>query len=472
MEAPCMRRPASLHRRLQGHRHRWYGPRVALVVALAALGVSLGADLAVAVPKEAEIFRSIETKRKKPLAPNELPRFYGRHPNPTKVEELPLEIPGNVQQPTRRESMLRAQLKSGEMPTNEEFERPIQVFSTRARQDVKYLSVQRREFNRRAKNWAREMIVQGLEPSTPTLQMLMLGCAAVGDGSGTEWYLDWMMMHNRPLGRLEYNAVIGAYGVEGEPMEARKWLDRMREAGIAPDAKSYAGIVEAWERIGNRKRMLEALLEMRQAEAGNELGDPLDPRHAALPYYAMARSYVRVADSPRALALLKHLQAKKVPLTHEAHKLRLEVHLRTPPGPRRSLPEIERAFRDLVRSRPKKSPIYSNKLGMMCRYALGSQQYEDILKEHGTSDEEVVADIPSGEATRRWRRANIQAALEKHKSGREAIQKKREDQKLFRKRLKAREGAQMGKVEGGYRVAGQAGLPEWMTLPAPEKFGY
>jgi len=186
----------------------------------------------------------------------------------------------------------------------------------------------------------------------------------------------------------------------------------------------------------------------------------------------MARSYVRVADSPRALALLKHLQVKKVPLTHEAHKLRLEVHLRTPPGPRRSLPEIERAFRDLVRSRPKKGPLYGNRLGMMCRYALGSQQYEDILKEHGTSEEELVADIPSGEATRRWRRANIMAALEKHKSGREAIQKKREDQKLFRKRLKAREGAQMGKVEGGYRVAGQEGLPEWMTLPAPEKFGY
>lgn len=448
---------------------------MAALAALAALGAAVTAGLAAAVPvvpKEAPIFRKFEGKQKG-LPPDKLPKWYGRHPNPPKVEKLALEIPGGVQKQTRREAMLRTKLRKGDMPDIDEFERAIQVFASRARQDVTWLPVQRREFMRRAKRWAGEMLLQELQPSARTLQFLLLGCASVGDVSGAEWYVQWMERNNRTLGRLEYNALITAHGIEGNPTKACEWFDKMQASGCAPDAKSYAGKVEAWERVGNRKRMLEVLAQMQEEEASGRMADPVHPRDTALPYYAMARSYVKVADTPRALAVLKHLQAKKIPLTHEAHRLRLEVHLRTPPGPRRSVPEIERAFRDVIRCRPKNGPLYSSRLGRWCRYALGNSRYEEILNEMGTSEEALIPDLPGGEASRRWRRASIQAALRgRRNSGRHAIHRPSEDEKWFRKRLQAREGAKMGEVKGGFRIAAESGLPEWMTLKKPEKHGY
>jgi len=442
------------------------------LVTTAGLAVTMprGAPIA---PREASIFRKMEGKQKN-LPPDKLPRWYGRHPNPTKKEYLPLKIPGKVQRPTRREAALRQKLRKADTPDAAEFEKAIQVFANRARQEVQWLPVQRREFMRRAKRWAGEMLLQDLAPSAPTLRSLLLGCSSVGDVSGSQFYVEWMQRNNRKLGRLEYNAVITTHAVEGNPEQANEWLQRMREAGVRPDAKSYAGVVEAWERVGNRKGMLEGILAMREAEAMGELGEPMDPHDAALPYYAMARSYVKVADSPRALAVLKYLQAAGVPLTVEAHKLRLEGHLRTPPGPRRSVTEIERAFRDVVKYGPKGGPLYSKRLARMCRYALGQARYKAILEEMGVSEEAVTPDLPSSESARTWRRASIQAALRKREcTGVSAIKRaSNKDEKWFERRLQARRGAKLGKVAGGIRVPGESGLPEWMTLTRPELHGY
>jgi len=424
-----------------------------------------------ALPKEAPIYRSIETRRKREMPPHKLPKFYGRHPNPTKPERLPLEVPGGVQKPTKREAALRAKLNHGEKPAKEDLEKVIQVFANRARQELRWLAVQRREFIRRGKRWAGEMLLQELEPGTPTVQVLLLGCAATGDVSGAEWWVRWLGRNARPVGRLEYNCVIAAHGTEGQPREAERWLERMRVAGFAPDARSFAGVVEAWERVGNRKRMLQVLLQMQEAEGGGQLGAPLDPRDAALPYHALARSYTKVADAPRALSVLKHLQAGPSPLTHETHKLRLEAHLRTP-GRRRSCEEVERALRDAVGARPGSGPLFHGRLAAMCRNTIGDGRFEEILAELGTSEEELVPDLPGPDASERWRVASIQAAMKGPSTGKGAIQKKNDDERWFRRRIKARKGAKMGEIQGGYRMPGTQGMPEWMTLPVPVRYGY
>jgi len=315
-------------------------------------------------------------------------------------------------------------------------------------------------------------VLQNREPSQLTVRRLLLACAANGDVSGAEWWMRWMKKKKRPIERLEYDAVIGAYGEEGLPRGASGWLERMIQAGLAPDARSYAGVIKAWEKLGNRKRMLAVLREMRDAETQGQVGKPLDPGDAALPYLAAARSYADVADAPRALAILKHLQAREIPLTYEAHLLRLEVHLRTPPGPRQSLTEIERALRDVILNRPRGRAVLSYTLRDLCRDVLGDFQYSRILRQLGVSQKEISVTPKGAHLEDKWRRSTVAFALENDRKGRMVLMRKNQDNKWFMRRIKDRKGAKMGAIETGYRIPAERGLPEWMTLPLPEKYGY
>jgi len=451
----------------------WPNSAIQLVAAAAVVCAALlGTGLA-ALPVEAPLFRSVEVKRKRPLKDGEqLPKWYGKHPCPEEPEEIMTKIPGEVESETQREADLRKKLRYKELVTNEEFEKLVEVFSSRARSELKWMPVQRRHFLKRAKRWAGEMVLQDREPSQITVRRLLLACAANGDVSGAEWWMRWMQKNNRPIKRLEYDALIGAYGEEGLPRGARGWLERMVQAGFAPDARSYAGVIQAWEKLGNRKRMLTVLQEMRDAETQGHLGKPLDPRDAALPYLAAARSYADVADAPRALAILKHLQAREIPLTYEAHLLRLEVHVRTPPGPRQSLTEIERALRDVILERPLGKAVLSSALCDMCRYTLGEENYLRILQELGVQQKEISVTPIGADLADQWRRSRLARAMEDEDTGRQVLMRKNEDDKWFKGRLEARQGAVMGEIETGYRIPAEQGLPEWMTLPLPERYGY
>merc|ERR1719253_1978361 len=311
-----------------------------------------------------------------------------------------------------------------------------------------------------------------MEPSELSLRLILMACSSTGDIAGAEYWFGWMESNGREMGRLEYDAVINAFGQEGRPQKAREWMQRMEEAGIAPGAKSYAGLVEAQERLGNRRAMLEALMEMKRVESEGKLGEPLEETDAALPYYAMARSYMKVADAPRAMSILKMLQVKGVPLSAEAHRIRLESHLRVPAGPRRSMPEIEKALVDLVNSRTEGAPLYNSKLAAMARGAIGVAQYHKMLGALGAKEAELVPKLPEAKESEHFRKASIQAALKsKAKSGQALLTVRNDDEAYLRDRKKARKPAQIGEVAGGYRVPGKQGLPEWMTLQKPEKFG-
>jgi len=443
---------------------------IAAAAAVASTGFGLSSLAAAQIPVEAPMFRTIEVVRKKTRGkPKPLPRWYGRHPCPPDKVRLDQNIPGGTQNSTKREARLRGMLKRGEKD-REEFDKTIQVFAQRARQEVRYLSMQRREYIRRAKRWAGEMVLQGLEPSTKSLKMLLLGCSSTGDTESVQHWFKFMKKRGHKMGRFEYNAVIGAHGNEGYPHEASMWMERMRAAGFAPDARTYASLVDAWERIGNRQRMLQVMREYQDAEEAGELGEPLDPRDVALPYYALARTYAKAADAPRAVSVLKVLQAKGIPMTREVHRLRLEAHLKMP-GRQRSIPEIERALRDLLATRPEAGPLYQSRFSTLCRNVLGDNRYEEILHEFRTSDKDLVPALPTAEEKILWRRANVQAALWKYTPGRGVITRHREDQKFMRWRKFQRRTSRMGQIEGGYRVAGEKGLPEWMTIPDIEKFG-
>jgi len=418
------------------------------------------------LPKEASIFRVVESKRRNDLPDELLPKWFGKHPCPTEEEELSEEVPGGVAQPTKREKSLRARLVRGEKPLPEEFDATIQVFAQRARQDVKWFPVQQREFVRRAKNWAKEMLIQEMEPSAVSLKLILLACASTGDSMGARWWFNWMKENFKPIERLEYNAIIRAFGYDGLPHDARKWMETMREAGYTPDAASYLGIVEGWERVGNRHAMLKTIQEMQDAKARDELAPPLDPRDEALPYYPLALSYAKVGDAPRAISILKNLQVKGYELTHEAHRIRLEAHLQASPQ-RRSVQEIVKAINDLIISKP--GPVISPKLRKLCRQTLGNDQFQAVLDEIGVDESEVVGNPPG--SAELHRRAKIQAALKKNPSGIRSILGHSEDAGWMSKRMALRKEAKMGEVAGGYRVAGENGLPEWMTIPRPEKFG-
>lgn len=464
----------------RGRRFRRYLEHLAAATAMAASvamagGIApraMGMAPSQPLPKEAPLYRSVEKPRVKNLPRQWLPKWlYAPHPFPDRVERLPLTIPGQVQRPTKREAALRRKLQKKELLDPEEFEKTIQVFAQRARQDVKWLSVQRREFVRRAKRWAAEMLLQELEPKPTSVRLILLACAAVGDANGAVWWVNWMERSGRQLGRIEYNAVINAHGAEGMPYEACSWLQRMREAGVPPDARSYAGVVDGWERVGNRRRMLETLIEMQRVESDGLLGEPMAEADAGLPYYALARTYMKVGDAPRTVAILKHLRERGMPLTYEAHKIRLEAHMKVQLGPRRSKSEIERALMDTVRERPQGRPIFTDKFAGRCRNAVGAERFKEILQEHGADEAEIIASLPGDEATELWRRANIQAAVRlRHINGKGQLYRRDEDERWMRKRLKSRRSAKMGQTMAGFRIPGSKGLPEWMTLPETERF--
>ena len=54
-----------------------------------------------------------------------------------------------------------------------------------------------------------------------------------------------------------------------------------------------------------RYEMLRWLRLYLRAERMGALGELMDPRDAGLPFYAMARSYAKVADAVRTMSLLK-----------------------------------------------------------------------------------------------------------------------------------------------------------------------
>jgi len=439
----------------------------------------LGSGLAAtALPVEAPLFRTLEKPRGKEKKPHQLPRhLYERHPWPEKEPALLESIPGDVEKPLEKEEIIRDRLRHKKKVTDESWEDLITVFSNRARNEIKWMPVQRRHFLQRAKRWTGEMVLQDREPSQNTVRRLLLACASLGDVSGAEWWMRWLLKTGRPAGRLEFNAVIDTYGEEGLPRGARGWMERMEKAGLAPDARSYAAVIKSWEKVGNRKRMLEALRQMRDAESRGQLGKPLDPRDAASPYLAAARSYVDVADAPRAIAILKHLQAQGIPLSHEAHLLRLEAHLRTP-GPRQSMKEIEHAFRDVIHHGPrgkdnKRMPVLNFELYQMCENTIGRSRFVDILEELGVEKQDVTAS-PRGESDMKdWDHAVLMRAIWSKETGRRVLMRKNEDAQWFETKLQGRQGAVMGEIETGYRMPLEDGsLPEWMTLTMPETYGY
>lgn len=366
-------------------------------------------------PKEARNFRTVETKRSRDLPERLLPKWFARHPCPERPVRLNPSIPGNVQSATKREMQLRTTLRRGEVPNAEEFNKVIQIFARRALQDVKWLPAQRREFVRRAKSWATEMLLQNLKPSKVTVQTLMRGYAMTGNVAGAEFWFDWLDKqsaedHRYNISRFELNSVIWAYGVEGRPHEARQWLQNFEKEGLLPDPRSYAGVMEGWNTVGNRRAMLETLLEMQQLEADNKLAKPDDPLDSALPYYALARSYMTVGDAARSISILKLLKVKQIPLGLQAHLIRLRALLKVPEGPTRSIAEIERALMDSIASRHEGEPLFVSKVSDGCRRALGDVRYKEILKSFNVTHKSLVSELPKAEAIDRWREALIQRA--------------------------------------------------------------
>eukprot|EP00440_Ansanella_granifera_P012152 gb/GFBE01013211.1/.p1 GENE.gb/GFBE01013211.1/~~gb/GFBE01013211.1/.p1 ORF type:complete len:513 (+),score=85.04 gb/GFBE01013211.1/:1-1539(+) len=449
---------------------------------------------AVKVPKEAPMFRVVEAPRNPTRTPLDGPPEYGRgtgkHPYwvGKKWTKSPSRaLPGEVTKPTKREDRLRKMLRDGELPENEEFDRVIQVFAQRARQDIRYtLPVQRREFCRRAKVWAFEMLLQELSPSRATVQLLMLAFAATGDHVGAKFWLRYLEAKARReeeeghtyrkeagAGRLEYNAVIHAFGNVGRPKEALHWFERMDSKGITPDARSYAGLIEAWERLGNRHKMLQFLMEYREKEAAGELGEPLDPRDAGMPYYALARSYMKVADAPRAMSVLKAVKDRGIPLSKEAYRIRLEALCRVT-GARSDKGQVERALVDLLKLKTTSAPIVPADVYKHCSRALGSDKIAEIESKLGYSSNEITAEDQNAEMSR-YRYANILHAIrskERGNAGTGALKRKEDDMRYWRKKLKERNPEQVGTTRHGYkRLPTQKGLPEWMSIEKPIKFG-
>merc|ERR1740117_978954 len=218
--------------------------------------------------------------------------------------------------------------------------------------------------------------------------------------------------------------------------------------------------------------MLEAVAEFQRAESDGNIGEPLDERDQGLPYYSLARTYAKSADAARAISVLKVLQAKKIPMTRETHRIRLEALLRTP-ARRRNPTEVERAFHDLLVMRPKDGPLMQSRLANMIKSSLGEERYSEIIAGHGADEKLLVPDLPDSEAKILFRRANAMQSLIKYRPGKDVISRKYEDERFFNKRQKSLKssGPAMGKVTSGTRVEGERGLPEWMQIPEPQAYG-
>lgn len=402
------------------------------------------------------------------------PWYHGRHPcHDWQVREFPKKIlPGNVSKATRREVMIRDILMDREVPEQEEFDKLVQVFAQRSRQKHKWLAVQRREFLRRAKRWAGEMLLQDMQPCDKSVRLILLGCEATGDISGAQWWFGWMERYGRAVGRMEYNSVIGALATEGQPMEATKWLNRMSEAGVKPDARSYAGVIEAWEKIGNRRQMLNTLVEMQQAERDGELADSRWRSDYQMPYVAMAGTYSKVGDAARAVSLLKVTQVKQVPTNWEVHRVRLEAHLKTTPM-RRSEEDIEAALQDFLSAYAdsKKAPKITEEMSINLQESL-QERFDEILEENGLTVDSLSPELHGVEELPQWRMACAAWAIRKKAHGIRAIRPQNQDEQFIRKRMKQMQGPKFGETPSGrYRIPNEAGLPEWMTVPEPIRYG-
>jgi hypothetical protein len=243
----------------------------------------------------------------------------------------------------------------------------------------------------------------------------------------------------------------------------------VEEGGLAPDHRTFAHVMQAYEALGNRHMMLQLLSEMQDMEVAGELAEPLRVDDSSLPYEVLATSYAKVGDAPRAISILKYCKDQGSPVTREMQKVRLEAHLRTPRGPRRMPEEIERAFRDVIAARPEKGPVYTEKFDRMCRGAMGYNTYKAILTELGVDEEQLVDKLPAADAVN-WRKALIQEAVKKRSGGISALFKKREGRYLAWRRYIANQEV-MGQTSMGYRVAGPNGVPQWMELKTPVIYG-
>mmetsp|Transcript_4740 Transcript_4740/g.11953 ORF Transcript_4740/g.11953 Transcript_4740/m.11953 type:complete len:482 (-) Transcript_4740:131-1576(-) len=432
--------------------------------------------VSVTMPSEAPLFFSVEQPIRLQDRPTGSMKWFQAHPMPQEIPEMPEHLPGEVDKPTRRENLIRAKLNGGMKPSPLEFDKIIQVFAQRARLSAQWAPVQRREFIRRAKRWASEMVLQDMSPSDKSVKLILLGCEATGDTSGAQWWFGWMERYGRKLGRLHYNAVLGTFGVQGQPYEARQFMGRMREAGFKPDYRGYAAVIDAWEKAGNRRAMLQTILEMQEAEKAGELGEPLKATDQQRPYLALASSYAKVGDASRAISVLKVLQEKQVPMDHEVHRVRIEAHLRTPEA-RRSAEDIREALRSFLDSQrgSSRKPEISKTMSDELSTALG-QAYGDVLREFGLEEGDVVPELPSSQTIMLWRRKTLINAMEQHRGGAGAMRPRSGEERFFRDRINARKGPKFGEHAGGYRIpdtrgAAFQGIKEWMTIPKPVKYG-
>jgi len=398
-----------------------------------------------------------------------------------------MEIPGQVSKPTQRETQVRRELIEGRLPEVEELNRIVQVFAQRSRQEVRYpLLIQRKEFAKRAKGWAWEMLLNDMLPSRRTYKLLILGFGATGDHSAARWWIKWQKRaYGQATSRLEMNCLIEAYAIAGRPAEAIRHLREMGDLGLKPDARSFASVIKAWEQIGNRHQMLRWLKTFLRAERLNVTGEALDPRDAGLPYYAMAESYVKVADAVRAMSLLKAVKDKGVPLSIEAYRLRLDVLLRVREN-RRSIDQVQRALVDFVKNWPKNGPIFSKDLYARCCEVLGEERVVGIFAVHTDNGGEglVHEDKLKSDALQQWQLAQLNIAItrsiktgKRHKAiaGTSLLLSKEDDDKTFRKKKDARGPVKVPDLDQGFRIlkreAAKKGLPEWMGLKKPIRYG-
>lgn len=379
--------------------------------------------------------------------------------------------------------MLRRMLIGGTAPEVEQFDRVIQVFAQRARQEVRYpLLIQRQEYAKRAKGWAWEMLLNDLVPSRKTYKLLILAFGATGNHAAARWWIEWQKKaYGEATSRLEMNCIIEAYAKAGRPIEATRHLRKMLDMDLRPDARSFASVIEAWEHIGNRYQMLRWLKLYLRAERMHVTGDPIDPRDAGLPFYAMAESYVKVADAVRTMSLLKAVKDKGVPLSIEAYRLRLDVLLRVR-GRRRSIDQIHRALVDFVKNWPQNGPIFSQELYKRTCDALGKERVVGVFAVHTENGGEglVAEDNLRYDALQQWQTANLNVAISRslrHKpiSGTSLLLGEEDDKGTFNKKKKVRGPAKVPNLDQGFRVlkrtAGSTGLPEWMGLKKPIRYG-
>eukprot|EP00930_Biecheleria_cincta_P098126 TRINITY_DN89806_c0_g1_i1.p1 TRINITY_DN89806_c0_g1~~TRINITY_DN89806_c0_g1_i1.p1 ORF type:complete len:498 (-),score=50.90 TRINITY_DN89806_c0_g1_i1:53-1513(-) len=397
------------------------------------------------------------------------PTAYIWSPRRGRKSRIPKRVPAKLLT-TRREQNLRRMLNDGSKPPTEEFDRIVQVFAKRASQVLKYDLLVRRAQVNRAKNWVNEMLLQRLRPSRATVRVLLRGLAAAADIPATKRWIHWLRA-NGELGLSEWNSYIQAYGEAGRPSEIYLIIESMQKSSVQPDHRSYASLMRAWELLGNRNMMLRTLIDMRQKEEEGTLGASSDPFDAALPYYALARSYMRVGDAIRAMSVLKFVKDSGLPLSIEAYLIRLEVLLRVPKGPRRSPEQAKTALVDAIRHRPPGELLLSRQLARLCRRVMG-KGFEQVLTEEGVS----LKDLVTQERQRRWKmmRKSIRRAYRKRAAGtRLIISKENEDWKLFQAQKRRREDYVLRDTQTGLkrRVLNPRNLPEWMELRRPIVYG-